>query len=76
MTGTEGIKQAMVWVAAEAAKTTNGESRRPSISLKQNGVLKATRHRTGPSLRKSGLNLDAKEKYMELRNFIMEIINI
>ena len=79
MADTEAIKQAIVQALVEAAKAMvlviNKEDKRQGIHIEHNGTSDATRHRTGPPGAAS-LPLEHKYKYVELKNFEMDLTNI
>ena len=68
--------QAMVEAVKAAVLALSGECRRKNKNTEQNGETEAISHRTGPSLRQPVFKWNAKDKYMELRNFEAGVMNI
>ena len=53
-----------------------GEGIGQNINTEQNGETEATRLRTGPSIGLPVFTCNANDKYTELKNFRIQVINI
>ena len=76
MADREEILQAAIEAAKAMVLAINGEDRRQGIHSQQNGVSANTRQRMGLFMRQPVFNCTAVDKYLELKNFKMEITNI
>ena len=70
------MAQAMVEAAKAMELAINGESRRQSMSAEHGGTSENTRNRMEPSLRQPFFNWSTKDKYIECKNFKIEVTNI